>query len=164
MVEFPSLCARCASRGETCCRNSQVFLTLGDVRRIGRAAGSAAVFFEEAPAIDPAYRAGDEIDPVWNRIFDREGRRRILVFRPESGCFFLSAGGCRLPPEIRPLVCRLYPYDYNHVAIKGVYGHRCPEPERNSPALILALLSMNRETAECWRQTLYAEIREEFPD
>ncbi|MDR2392001.1 MAG: YkgJ family cysteine cluster protein [Planctomycetota bacterium] len=164
MTGYSSLCARCAGLGETCCQNSQVFLTVGDVRRIARAINAASGFFEEVAAADPNYLTGDGIDPVWNRIFDRKGYRRILAFQAEGKCFFLGTNGCRLSLEIRPLVCRLYPYDYNHIAIKGVYGHRCPEPERNSPALILACLSMNREKAESWRQKLYAEIREEFPD
>ena len=164
MEEAQPLCARCASLGRTCCQNSQIFITSGDIRRITRETGLADGFAEYAVPADPGYLANTETDPVWSRIFGRDGSRRILSRQPGGDCVFLSPAGCRLAMEVRPLICRLYPYDYNDAAIKGVNGHQCPPPERDAPALLLALLSMNRDQAEAWRQTLYREIREEFPD
>ena len=76
---------------------------------------------------------------------------------------FLGEKGCRLKEDERPMVCRLYPFEYNEKTIKGVTPHHCPEPQRDNHALMLALLGMNRDRAEEWRHTLYQEILEEFP-
>lgn len=113
---------------------------------------------------DPGYRDDFSLDPVWSRIFSASGERRVMASRPGGDCFFLTDCGCGLPLDARPLICRLYPYDYTCYAIKGVNGHRCPGPERDSPAFLLASLAMNRGQAEEWRRALYREIREEFPD
>lgn len=159
------LCARCASLGRTCCQNAQVFLTLGDVERIRQALPEAASDFTEYIApIEEDCGPEAEADPVWSRIYDADNRRRVIAHNRKGDCCFLTPKGCRLPEDTRPLVCRLYPYEYNDVTIKGVNGHRCPAPDRDNPALLLAFLGMNRDAAEQWRKTLYREIREEFPD
>ncbi|MDR1535960.1 MAG: YkgJ family cysteine cluster protein [Planctomycetota bacterium] len=158
-----SLCARCADLGLTCCQRSQIFLTLGDIRRIRKATGLDSGFFRRATPSQPEYLADPEVDPLWNRIFGLDGDRRILASQSSGDCFFLGCAGCRLSLPIRPLVCRLYPYEYNPSGITGVSGQYCPSPERDAPALLLALLAMNREAAETWRRILYLEIQEEFP-
>ncbi|MDR3077862.1 MAG: YkgJ family cysteine cluster protein [Planctomycetota bacterium] len=160
--ESASLCLRCARLGKTCCQNSQIFLTLGDVKRIAQAVGAEDFHVFAAPS-DPDYLVDSACDPVWSRIFSANGKRRILAAKPNGDCLFLGDRGCRLSLDARPLICRLYPYDYVDSTIKGVNGHLCPEPERGSPALLLASLAMNREQAEEWRAAIYREIREEFP-
>lgn len=155
------LCARCAAQGKTCCQNTEIFVTLGDVRRIA-AAGHGDDFTAIAPR---AARVEDNAwDAAWSRLFAADGGRRILAHRPDGDCVFLDANGCRLPMGVRPLVCRLYPYDYNESTIKGVFGHLCPSPEGDNIPFLLAALEMNREAAEGWRKDLYREIREEFPE
>lgn len=156
-----SLCARCAELGRTCCQGTQIFLTLGDLERIAPAMPGEC-FWERAVPVEDNYRPDFEYDAVWSRIFGPDGGRRVLRHRSGGDCHFLTAAGCRLPARIRPLVCRLYPFDYNHTAIKGVYGHLCPEAG-NGP-LLLAMLGMNRDEAEEWRRQLYQEICREFPD
>lgn len=153
------LCARCAASGRTCCQDTQVFLTGGDVARID-SVGEAGFWERRRPAgenyaPDPAH------DPLWGRIFADDGSRRVLRHGGAGDCHFLTDAGCRLPAAVRPLVCRLYPFDYNHDTIKGVHGHLCPEPG-NAP-LLLAMLGMNRNEAEGWRKQLYSEIGDEFP-
>ena len=157
------ICARCGARGLTCCQHTQVFVTRGDLRRIGAATGKQD--FHEC-AIAPAANRGDGEDPVWDRIFSPDGNRRVLRHKQEENrndCCFLGEKGCALALADRPLICRLYPFEYDAVAIKGVSAHHCPEPERHSNPLMLALLGMNRDEAEEWRKMLYAEIIEEFP-
>jgi Fe-S-cluster containining protein len=136
-----------------------VFLTLGDVDRI-TALGAGQFTTYAAPNQD--YYIPD-CDPWWGRIFHPDGTRRIIVKQEDSNfCLFLGETGCRLGIESRPLVCRLYPFEYDHNCIKGVTAHLCPSPERDNPPLILALLNMNRDQAENWRSQLYREIQAEF--
>ena len=156
------ICARCAGLGKTCCQNSQVFMTRSDAGRIRAVVGNEP--FSEYLSPGETYVPDFEADPVWARIFGPDGRRRILAHRENGDCCFLTPSGCRLPLTVRPLVCRLYPFDYNETTIKGVHPHFCPPPERDNPSLILALLAMNRDEAEAWRRMLYQEILEEFPD
>ncbi len=158
-----SLCRRCAALGGTCCRGTQVFVTCGDVERIAAVTGSGD-FWEMASADDGEFAAGRVLDSVWGRVFGVDGRRRVLRHGVGRGCFFLTPDGCSLSLAVRPLLCRLYPFDYNETTIKGVYGPLCPEPERGNGALLLASLAMNRDVAEEWRCALYEEIRREFPD
>lgn len=161
--DSPSLCSRCAGLGRTCCQNTRVFVTLGDLRRLRASAGDGD-FVEYALPADGERLCGIEYDAAWSRIFAPDGRRRVLAHLPDGDCRFLTSSGCSLPESVRPLVCRLYPFDYNETAIKGVHGHLCPRPEADSAPLLLALLAMNREKAEEWRKMLYREILEEFPD
>ena len=159
----PFLCSRCAGLGRTCCQDTQVFVTLGDLRRLRAVAGEGE-FVEHALPVAKDYLRVFEYDAVWSRAFGPGGRRRVLAHLPGGDCRFLSPTGCRLPEAARPLVCRLYPFDYNEETIKGVHGHLCPHPEADNAPLLLALLAMNREKAEEWRKMLYREILEEFPD
>ncbi len=160
-AESLSLCARCAASGETCCRGRRVFVTRGDVARIAEAAGFGD-FVVSAGADAEERRLLERLDPVFARVFDAEGKRPVL--RHADGtrdCVFLREDGCALALETRPLLCRLYPYDYDAATIKGVHAHLCPDPERAFPPLLLALLGMNRDAAEGWRKQLYAEMAEE---
>ena len=43
-------------------------------------------------------------------------KNRVLF---NGDCTFLGAAGCVLPEEVRPLVCRLYPFEYTHRGILG---------------------------------------------
>lgn len=156
-----SLCARCAALGKTCCQETQVFLTYGDVERITAAVG-ARDFWERAAPDAEAFAAGAALDPEWGGMVGADGKRRVIRHAADGKCCFLTATGCELSLETRPLVCRLYPFDYNGTTIKGVYGHLCPEAEAASGPLLLALLGMNRDAGERWRQLLYAEMAEEF--
>lgn len=156
----PSLCDRCAASGRTCCQGTRIFLTAADAARIEAATGEPAAAFcvyetpDETPAPDAAL-----LDPAWNAIL-ASGRRRILAHRANGDCCFLTPSGCALAMETRPLLCRLYPFDYNEKTIKGVHAHLCPEPYNRNIPLLLALLGMNRDQAETWRASLYREMTE----
>lgn len=153
-----NLCSRCARGGSTCCQNTRIFLTRGDMERI---TASGARDFHEHVHIP---WAGDaELDPAWRRTFRPDGLRRVLRHGTGGDCIFLGAEGCALDLATRPLLCRLYPFDYDDNAIKGVHGHRCPYPESANAPLLLALLGMNRDEAEAWRVQFYREIDAEFP-
>lgn len=133
-------------------------MTKGDAERIAAVVGHND--FSEYKAIPKGIDLSS--DPVWALAFDKELRRRIVRRNEDGDCSFLGENGCRLSMETRPLICRLYPFEYDAVGIKGVTANYCPEPESCNAPLLLALLGMNREEAEVWRTMFYDELREEF--
>lgn len=155
------LCVRCANEGATCCQHTRIFLTSGDMERI--AAAGHRDFFEWVDFPWKGTQESAELDPAWRRTFQPDGQRRVLRRKEEERCVFLGGDGCALDLSTRPLLCRLYPFDYDANGIKGVYGHRCPYPESVNAPLLLAMLGMNRDEGEKWRAAFYREIEEEFP-
>ncbi len=157
-VEF--LCVRCARHMETCCQTCEVYVTLGDVDRIAAFTGRDD-FHEFCPAGDPIYTNHDD-DPTWMRhVFRADGTRRVLKREENGNCTFLGPHGCRLPLEVRPLVCRIYPYDYNEQGFKEHLTPGCPLELVRRGLTLIDELGMNRADAERWRQQLYEEIRRE---
>lgn len=154
----PGICARCAAGDLTCCRNTEVFLTCGDLRRIGRVAREPFWRFV------PVMAGGPGGDALWRRVFTHPEGLRVLKHRDDRNCVFLKEDGCGLDMETRPLICRLYPFEYDDVCVKGATPTLCPQPEQSNIPLLLALLGMNRDDAEAWRAMLYREIVEEFGD
>jgi Fe-S-cluster containining protein len=163
MCEEP-LCARCARHQVTCCQQREVFVTLMDVERIARAT-AIHDFHSFRPVADPVYLDQDD-DPTWaNGVFRPDGTRRVLNNQPNGDCVFLGPAGCRLAPEVRPLVCRLFPYDYNDQQIKPVLAVGCPVELLRPGQVLLEVLNMPLLLAEAWRRQLYDEIRaESSPD
>lgn len=154
-----TLCSRCARRQKTCCQKAAVFITRGDIERIAASVPEAASSFWEMREVgDLDFRGGSALDEIWGTIVGADGRVRIVRHRENGDCFFLGEDGCRLDLAARPLVCRLYPYEYTPASLTGVNAHLCPYPECGNAPLILALLGMNRDAAEQWRQALYREI------
>lgn len=156
----PSFCAECARRGPTCCATRRIVLTPGDVTRIERwCAQCCSAQWSQTPwvqTVESAVFEPAETDPLWDAWL-RRGLVDVLRQGPQ-GCVFLGADGCVLPLDVRPLICRLYPFEYTESAIKGVWPHLCPRPEADNTALLLALLGMSAAVADSWRQQLYAEI------
>ncbi|MEZ5979089.1 MAG: YkgJ family cysteine cluster protein [Planctomycetota bacterium] len=160
IVQHP--CARCARVQRTCCQRAEILVTDGDVGRIAHHTGRRD-FAEFRAPLDPAYVAFDEDDPNWSRLTVRaDGTRHMLVRRVDGDCTFLGAAGCTLPTEVRPLVCRLYPFVYTELGITGIEGEYCPTsllaPDGRDMA---AVLGIPVEDARRWHGALYAELREE---
>ncbi|GIW90370.1 MAG: hypothetical protein KatS3mg109_0802 [Pirellulaceae bacterium] len=154
------ICVRCARVQKTCCQTSEVYVSPGDVRRIAAYTGQWDFFHDALPS-DPVYAEQDD-DPPWrDLVFQPDGKRRILRRQPSGDCVFLGPAGCRLPLEVRPLVCRLYPFDYDCRGIKPQLARGCPLQLVRPGMTILEELDMSREQAEQWHRQLYAEIAEE---
>jgi len=150
-------CAKHALMERTCCQTSEVFVTEGDKQRIAEHAGRTDFWEHRAPE-DPSY-LDQEDDPAWMRgVFRADGTRPILKRKPKGDCTFLGAEGCTLPVEVRPLVCRMYPFEYTEGGISGVGGH-CPSYVVPPGSTLLETLGMNREDAERWHKVLYRELR-----
>jgi Fe-S-cluster containining protein len=158
MSEDEFLCVRCARHYKTCCQRCEIYVTPNDVDRITQHA-QRSDFFEYRVPHDPDYADQDD-DPTWrDHVFRQDGTRRVLKRQDNGDCTFLGPRGCVLPLETRPLVCRLYPYDYTERGIEAELSEGCPlELLRPGQGLIEAL-DMNLVDAQRWRSQLYEEIR-----
>ncbi|MEZ6017581.1 MAG: YkgJ family cysteine cluster protein [Planctomycetota bacterium] len=157
-------CARCARVQKTCCQRTEILVTEGDRRRIAAFVGRED-FWERRAVRDASYLEDDPDDPDWRRatvlmdVAGRTGTRAMLKKRANEDCTFLGAAGCVLPEATRPLVCRLYPFEYTHRGIVGEASEYCPtalvDPDGVGMARVLA---MDPGAAERWRAQLYAEL------
>lgn len=159
-------CARCARMQRTCCQRAEIVLTSGDIRRVGDHTSRTDFWSVRAPE-DPAYLGHDPDDPNWLAYTtDENSRRRMLNRSPEGDCTFLGPEGCVLPTDVRPIVCRLYPFAYNERGLVGIDDAYCPTaallPREQPGVTMLTVLGMNPEQGERWRADLYAELREDW--
>lgn len=157
-------CARCAAVQKTCCQRAEILVTLGDVERIRRHTRSDGFYAHRAP-VDPAYAEPDPDDPEWPaRTVRADGKRRVLNRQGNGDCAFLGAFGCVLPMDVRPIVCRLYPFEYTAKGILGSDPEYCPTrmlAPNGEP--MTQVLRMSVGEAETWRRQLYEEIRDGEP-
>ncbi len=152
------LCVRCARHTKTCCQRCEIYVSPGDVRRIEQHTDRHD-FYEFRVPDDPAYLDQDD-DPLWrDRVFRPDNSRRVLKRRPDGDCTFLGPQGCVLPLEVRPLVCRLYPFEYTAEGVQDDLSSGCPlELLRPGQGLIEAL-AMDVNDARRWQKQLYEEIQ-----
>ncbi|MGE3180809.1 MAG: YkgJ family cysteine cluster protein [Phycisphaerae bacterium] len=151
-------CAKHAQIGKTCCQTSEVFVSVGDRARIARFTGRND-FWHDQPPENPDYIDQDD-DSTWQRgAFNDDGTRPILKRRENGDCTFLGDAGCSMPVDVRPIVCRLYPYTYTDRGIDGIDASRCPAEVFPPGSTILQVLDMRRDEADKWHQQLYTELR-----
>ena len=62
---------------------------------------------------------------------------------------------------MRPLVCRLHPFEYTEAGISEELSDSCPSHLLKHGQTLLIALDMNLEDARRWHRQLYAEIRGE---
>jgi uncharacterized protein len=159
--EVYSICSRCSRIRKTCCQISEVFVTQGDIDRIKEYTGIEEKLDEFKYPSDPAY-LDQEDDPVWAaHVFQPDKTRRVLIRKEDGDCRFLHDDGCELPMEIRPIICRLYPHNYNAEGFTGV-TNRCPSELLDPGVDILDALDLRDMSGPIrWRNTLYQEIIDE---
>lgn len=151
-----SLCAKCARHERTCCQQTDILVTDGDVRRITAHVGRSD-FWEYRP---PSYPITPQpADPNWLHYTLRpDGTRPLLKHQASGDCTFLTSTGCSLPVEVRPLICRLYPYDYTEQRLTGTVPG-CPLYLVAKGQTLRQSLGMQLVDAKRWRQQLYLELR-----
>jgi hypothetical protein len=133
----------------------EVYLTPGDLARIARHTRRGG--FSRVAAARSIYLEASA-DPVWRtHVLGVSGRRRILRRRRDGECVFLAADGCVLPLEVRPLLCRIFPYDFDHRGLTRP-DPTCPVARDPDPEATLASMGMGRETVRRWHRQLYDEI------
>ncbi len=149
-------CASCAGQGTSCCSGYQIFLTPGDVCRIADVTKNGDFFTFESPVrtdIEPDY------DPSWLPLILSPGNQvRVLKRTDDKKCCMASDTGCILPPDRRPLICRLYPYTFMENCILGIDPH-CPISKHRDWQSVLSRMGMPEFKAMQWLDLLYAEIR-----
>ena len=152
------LCVRCSRHMKTCCQTADIYTTLGDVRRIEEFTGLTG-FTEFRGPSNPDYADQDD-DPVWrDNVFRADGTRRVLKKQPSGDCTFLGNAGCVLPLETRPLICRIYPFDYNADGVlQDQLSTGCPTELLRPGQGLIEALDMNRADAERWHRQLYDEL------
>lgn len=158
MTSLEILCARCACHQTTCCQDTDIYLTQQDVARIEQHVGCSG-FFEFRRPHDPVY-LNEHDDPIWmEKVFRPDGSRRVLKHQPGGDCVFLGARGCTLPAEVRPLVCRLYPYDYNAAGLKPEPASGCPRDLLAPGQSVFEAVGASAEAARRWHAMLYQELQ-----
>jgi uncharacterized protein len=154
------LCARCARHMKTCCQTPEIYVTPGDVERLANHTGRRDFYRFRVPS-EPTYLEQDD-DPVWqDHVFREDNSRRVIIKTPDNDCSFLGSKGCTLPLEVRPLVCRLYPFDYDESGIRSDLAEGCPLELLRPGQPLLVALDMKIEDARRWHKQLYEEIRVE---
>jgi Fe-S-cluster containining protein len=131
-------CADCGA----CCVDVLPLVTSGDMYRLSVLDPMPVAGWVEArgvyvPEDDPNLR-------VWNQLSYRDGCRYVLV--SGGACQLLGPNGCRASLEQRPLICRIYPWDFNDYGLLTRSDH-CPGYD-DTP----------RHDAEVWVRRLYAEL------
>ena len=90
-----------------------------------------------------------------------DGARRSVKHTAEGACVFLGPRGCGLALEVRPLTCRLFPFDYTEQGILPELVRGCPTEMLDPGRSLIDVLGMNLEDARRWHRQLYVEIRRE---
>ncbi|MCA9320277.1 MAG: YkgJ family cysteine cluster protein [Planctomycetes bacterium] len=157
-------CAICASRQKTCCQGTEILVTRGDIERITQHSGRSG-FHERRRPTDPDYVEWDPEDPQWLDLTVAPDGTRLMLQREATGdCVFLGSEGCVLETEVRPLVCRIYPYAFSENGVQSIEPEYCPTTTLCAPGQTMAdVLGMNLQQAEAWRSELYAELHADAP-
>lgn len=114
----PSACARCAAQGPTCCSTTpgeEEFcfpLSRSEWERIVEWCDHVGGFATERntrPFVDGMKRLFPGEEAAVEALFPLHGEHLRLAVDRRGNCAFLGAEGCRLPREVRPWYCRLFP-------------------------------------------------------
>ncbi|EPX65355.1 hypothetical protein D187_000781 [Cystobacter fuscus DSM 2262] len=111
------VCARCPRLlGSSCCEvkpgEQLATLTRSDVERIAAHTGLSPRRFVAEEYLTEEDAAGYEARRPLYRGYFRRGPVRLTLLVRAGACVFHERGqGCGLPPEVRPLACRLYPFE-----------------------------------------------------
>lgn len=110
-------CARCPKAlGRSCCEpgpgDALTTLTRADVARIAAHTGLSERTFTESEWLTEAEAFDYETRrPIFAGYFRAEPRRLTLARRDGACVFHRKERGCTLPASVRPVACRLYPFE-----------------------------------------------------
>ncbi|WP_370458916.1 hypothetical protein [Aggregicoccus sp. 17bor-14] len=139
-------------------------LTRADVERIAQHTGlSARRFVEEEGLSEEDAAAYERSRPLFRGYFRKAPVRLTLQQRAQGGggsaCVFHRAGtGCALPSDVRPLACRLYPFERFMDGSWGVMPgrHGSLEAARAGGSACLAVEEAPAEGEGAWEALLRA--------
>jgi Fe-S-cluster containining protein len=173
------VCARCpAALGGSCCEVKEdeqlATLTRADVERIAghtRLASRRFVteeYLSEEEAADYEARR-----PLYRGYFHRGPVRLTLITRSGACVFHEQGRGCGLPADVRPVACRLYPFErwpdgswsvqmsrYGDLAEARAGGGAClAVEEAEGMEEVLSAFGSTRESVEALGEQLARETR-----
>ncbi len=111
------VCARCPRvLGTSCCEVKEgehlATLTRADVERIATHTGLGTRRFVAEEYLTEEESAGYEARRPLYRGYFRRGPVRLTLATRAGACVFHEKGrGCVLPGDVRPVACRLYPFE-----------------------------------------------------
>jgi Fe-S-cluster containining protein len=154
-------CAECSQTEGSCCETAQVYITREDAARVEKYLGHSDFYVYEKA--DEAFETCPE-EPLWPSYVTRaDGTRRVLRRKENKHCSLLGEHGCSLPSEVRPLICRLYPYEYTKEKIVGMC-RSCPVSRKYEGIIPLVELDMDPVSAERLRVQLYEQVFAEMAE
>jgi uncharacterized protein len=174
------VCARCPKAlGTSCCEvkddDHLATLTASDVHRIHDFIGKRADTFSESEWLsEKEVQEYEARRPLYQGYFRHEPRR-LTLRRRDGACIFLDRQtGCRLPADVRPTACRLYPFElwaegwslqisrFGSVKDAQTSGeHAClAVEEADSMDAARALLGVTREDIEALGEQLRREVKD----
>lgn len=158
----PAVCGRCVAKGGGCCTSEPgIFgppLTSGDERRIAQATGRERTQFVQVRDVDPEEVLAWEADVPSLKGLCKGGIVRSLA-RPAGRCLLLGPRGCTLPPEAKPLLCQLFPFEVAGQALRVQPAGDClaVEESHDLPSLARLLRTSARQLVQ-----LDVRVREEL--
>lgn len=115
---MPNFCLKCAKMKEDCCRSDYAkFSTLKDAARIARFLDvpvNKAVIYGPLSKKDKKTKLYlKKIHSYYYDLVSKGGKILQLKRKKDGACFFLSESGhCKIY-EVRPLICRVFPFWYS---------------------------------------------------
>ncbi|ADO74616.1 hypothetical protein [Stigmatella aurantiaca] len=174
-----SACVRCPKLlGKSCCepRGSEhlAIVTRADMARIHAHTGLAVHRFTHEEGLTEYVAAEYESRWPLYRGYFRRGPVRVTLASRRGACVFLDpAKGCGLPADVRPVACRLYPFEqwadgswsvavsrYGDLALAREEGGAClAVEEAGSMEELLVMFGTTREAVEALGASLAEESR-----
>jgi Fe-S-cluster containining protein len=157
MTSLPCGCAVCSRVQRTCCQSSEPYVSRGDMDRIYNYRSLPTPYWCGFRIPPQEYLAGCRSDPAWAaKVLTPTGWRRVVLARFNGNCVFLEPTGCVLPMEVKPLVCRIYPWDFFNFKITGLSSY-CAVEARGEHQDMGEALGLTAEQAQTWLDQLRDE-------
>jgi uncharacterized protein len=157
-------CNECSKLQLTCCESTDIYVTNGDIKRISDYFGKNDFYHLSPVSEEMKHYYGDPcnveegLEIYYKYLFDEEGRRNILKRTEDNKCCFLTPNGCSLLPNAKPIVCRLYPYDWNDRKEIWIDAHYCPKSLFKDEQEIKEYVCLPEEEARRLVDLLYDEL------
>lgn len=173
-------CVRCPKLlGKSCCepRGTEhlAMVTRADMARISEHTRLPARRFTHVEGLTESEALEYESRWPLYRGYFRQGPMRVTLAARDGACVFHSPGrGCTLPMDVRPVACRLYPFEqwadgswsvavtrYGDLAAAREEGGAClAVEEATSMEELLAMFGTTHEAVEALGARLAKEARE----
>lgn len=158
------LCPLCAKQTKTCCIDTDIYIALGDVRRIDGFTSNRDFYEFRTPYV-PSYKDQSD-DTLWDAlVFLPDGSRRVIKRNESGACPFFGHEGCTLSISFGQLICGLHPYMYNARCLYPDISPGCPIHLLPAGTVLeTSIKGFMNEDAVNWCHMVYEEITEKGDD